>query len=77
MSMASLTPQISPTQKKTLYVVAFDVSASMRAPLKFRSYSRNAKEGSGKLEPKRVQTVFDVICRLAEDSIDAAKERDM
>jgi hypothetical protein len=77
MSMASSTHSTSPNQKKTLHVVAFDVSASMQASLKLRSNTQDADEGSGKLEPKRVQTVFDVICRLAEDSIGAAKEQDM
>jgi hypothetical protein len=76
--MASSTHSTSPNQKKkTLHVIAFDVSASMQAPLKLRSNTRDADEGSGKLEPKRVQTVFDVICGLAEDSIGAAKEQDM
>ena len=76
--MASTTQSVSPTQKKkTLHTVVFDVSGSMRAPLKLRSNSRDANKSSGGLEPKRVQTVFDVICRLAEDAIGAAKEQDM
>lgn len=62
---------------KTVHVVVFDVSGSMRDPLKLRSNSRDANKGSGGLHPKRVQTVFDVICRLAEDGIAAAKDQDM
>jgi hypothetical protein len=78
MTMASATQPVSPIpKKKTVHVVVFDVSGSMQAPLKLRSNSRGANKGSGDLDPKRVQTVFDVICRLAEDGIGAAKDQDM
>lgn len=78
MTMASATQPASPIPKrKTLQVIVFDVSGSMQAPLKLRSNSRDVNRGSGDLNPKRVQTVFDVICRLAEDGIGAAKDQDM
>jgi hypothetical protein len=68
---------MSSNLKKTLHTIVFDVSGSMQAPLKLRSNAQDANKGSGDLEPKRVQTVFDVICRLSEDGIAAAKNQDM
>ncbi|CAM6005987.1 unnamed protein product [Sphagnum balticum] len=68
---------MSSNLQKTLHTIVFDVSGSMQAPLKLRSNAQDANKGSEDLEPKRVQTVFDVICRLSEDSIVAAKDQDM
>ena len=63
--------------EKTLHAIVFDVSGSMEAPLKLRSNARDANKGSEDLERKRVQTVFDVICRLSEDRIAEAKQKEM
>ena len=68
---------VSPTRKKTVHVVLFDVSASMESPLKLRVNAQDAKKGSSELDPKRMQTLFDVICRLAEDGIAAGTDQDM
>lgn len=64
-------------KNKTLHVVAFDVSYSMQMPLRLRSHAQDAAKNSDNYESKRVQTVFDVICRLAEDSILTAEDQDM
>lgn len=61
----------------TVHVVVFDVSGSMASPLNLRANARNADGTSGDLNSKRAQTVFDVICRLAEDGIAEAKGHDM
>lgn len=75
--MASAALPVGSPQKKTVQVVVFDVSGSMQTPLELRLNARDTNKGSGKLDPKRAQTVFDVICRLAEDGIAAAKDQDM
>lgn len=46
-------------------------------PLKLRVNAQDANKGSSELDPKRVQTVFDVIYRLAEDGIAAGTDQDM
>jgi hypothetical protein len=71
----SITP--IPGRKKILYTIVFDVSGSMEAPLKLRSRAQDADQEFDELEPKRVQTVFNVICRLAEDGIDTAKDHEL
>lgn len=73
---ATASPASPPQKNKTLHVVVFDVSGSMKAPLKLRWNSRDANKNSRELGHKRVQTVFDIICRLAEDGISEAKDQD-
>ncbi|EPS35594.1 hypothetical protein H072_10974 [Dactylellina haptotyla CBS 200.50] len=60
----------------TAQIVVFDVSGSMKSPLKLRSNAQDATQRSDELDPKRVETVFDVVCRLAEDSIESTKNHD-
>ena len=58
---------------KTVHVVVFDVSGSMASPLNLRENANKADNKSRDLDSKRAQTVFDVICRLAEDGIAEGK----
>jgi hypothetical protein len=76
MDNLSFTQPITSIRKKILYAIVFDVSGSMKAPLKLRSRAQDADQEFGELEPKRVQIVFNTIRHLAEDGIDAAKDQD-
>ena len=79
----SMTSPVQPTNealaptKKWLRTILFDVSGSMQKPLNLRETSQDAAESSETLVPKRVQTVFDVICNLAEDGINERKDQEI
>ncbi|KFA53226.1 hypothetical protein S40293_09761 [Stachybotrys chartarum IBT 40293] len=60
-----------PVREKTVHVIVFDVSGSMRGPLNLRSNAQRAATEFNELDPKRVQTLFDILCRLVEDETTA------
>ena len=65
---------ISPTRKKTVQVIVFDVSGSIRPPLKLCWTHKTLIKGQANLIPSEC-TAFDVICRLAKDGVGAAKDQ--
>ncbi|KFA75727.1 hypothetical protein S40288_04973 [Stachybotrys chartarum IBT 40288] len=60
-----------PIREKTVHIIVFDVSGSMRGPLNLRSNAQRAATEFNELDPKRVQTLFDILCRLVEDETTA------
>ncbi|KAF3308896.1 hypothetical protein TWF173_000631 [Orbilia oligospora] len=68
---------MSEPKTKVIHFVALDVSGSMKGPLKLRSNAQDANKKSKDLDPTRVQTVFDVVSRLAEESVTSRNKYDV